>query len=863
MPFRAFTWRPARGARGAARLVSADTVLVAQAAPLEDRADEDLERLTRGAPLEPRPTALTLGLRDVEDDALVPRGPDATLEIDAPPDRPRLCASDRRALLRVGARAWLFSIDGASPELLRELVDPCPRGAAELVGDFIVTWSAGVLSSADLSVPAPTVRTYEPRCGEGVAVASLGPSRVAVCHLSRHDGVVRTTTLLPSARGWVPTERVRLEGVDAVESLLRVEGWSERIFPVVSDRGERHVLGCRPDGSMRVGRAFDGDLDDLRLWDLGWPGGVVLVELPGPPPVVALLSLLDGRAGPRGLREIDAPGADVVSVFVTDDTLYLISEDTGAFHGVAVDREDAEALMGGAPAPRPDVETAAPVDHDTSALFEAAERQDARDGGDPEPPAEPLPPPSTPAPPPPDPPVFALPDPAGGGSAPDAVVRSAPAIGEGHALALLPGRGLLAVGVRGPVRFWRPGLEEWIASDTPGLSGDVSGIATSSDGRRFALYTDGAVRVYQVGEVLCAGRPIPVPAPSRVHLSDDGVLYVEANAPGFFRELIAFDGHCGVELGRATLRLEGDVPPAECSWGAGPRGLGVTTCTYERERSDGGPVQYFERVELGWWHPCDGLTVGVSARRRNDEDSFSSRPGGRVCYCQHGLERWWFDHDGCWSATLEAPQSPYRTLPTWAVSGGRRTFARWSDEVWMRERGPESAWVLLLDRARFWDVDPAGRTLAFDDGRPGLLFIDGEPASPDAPYGDGAAWPTDTIEPFPSGSTHDSQAEGVLALAGYHAGARGLPPDQRVDVLTRLFRDPLPRHFAAIVGDGEVRRWGEAGSAERLKCLATRLATQVRLGSEPAAALAAYAADLERLRGSLHAGRFDFRWPAA
>ena len=104
----------------------------------------------------------------------------------------------------------------------------------------------------------------------------------------------------------------------------------------------------------------------------------------------------------------------------------------------------------------------------------------------------------------------------------------------------------------------------------------------------------------------------------------------------------------------------------------------------------------------------------------------------------------------------------------------------------------------------------------------------------------------------------DAPNTGVLGHLGYKVGERGLSARERRAILTEVFDSKLPN----INSQEYMQGWGEPKSKERLRKIADSMAafcqTQKRRGNHLAAS--DYEADLDWLRRTFYAGRFNFRW---
>jgi hypothetical protein len=124
------------------------------------------------------------------------------------------------------------------------------------------------------------------------------------------------------------------------------------------------------------------------------------------------------------------------------------------------------------------------------------------------------------------------------------------------------------------------------------------------------------------------------------------------------------------------------------------------------------------------------------------------------------------------------------------------------------------------------------------------------------------AWPSTIVSlDSSSGLQIDSPEVGILSHMGYRVGKSGCPTDERIKILTQVFRS----HLEFVDSNAYMRGWGTPQSLERLKKLADSIAAFCRfhqkLGHVEAAA--DYEHDLDWLYNSFYCGRFRFQWPKA
>ncbi|MBV2089326.1 MAG: hypothetical protein KUF72_00400 [Candidatus Thiodiazotropha sp. (ex Ctena orbiculata)] len=104
---------------------------------------------------------------------------------------------------------------------------------------------------------------------------------------------------------------------------------------------------------------------------------------------------------------------------------------------------------------------------------------------------------------------------------------------------------------------------------------------------------------------------------------------------------------------------------------------------------------------------------------------------------------------------------------------------------------------------------------------------------------------------------------GVLAFIGYHAGkSQGLDNALRAVILERVFYGVLPQVFPADY----LEKWGDPGTARRLKKLAYTLAAFVRNAKRKDStsmrkAIHDWEFDLEYLKQEFYINKFHFEWP--
>ncbi len=143
-----------------------------------------------------------------------------------------------------------------------------------------------------------------------------------------------------------------------------------------------------------------------------------------------------------------------------------------------------------------------------------------------------------------------------------------------------------------------------------------------------------------------------------------------------------------------------------------------------------------------------------------------------------------------------------------------------------------------------------GVAMAFTKGHPALEFIS------NSWFG----W-LSTFVKFGNGSEVsyiDAPNTGVLGHLGYKVGERGLKATERRTILTEVFNSKLPN----INSQEYMQGWGQPKSKKSLKKMADSMVAFCRSQKRRCNDLAAshYEEDLNWLRKTFYAGRFNFRW---
>lgn len=127
------------------------------------------------------------------------------------------------------------------------------------------------------------------------------------------------------------------------------------------------------------------------------------------------------------------------------------------------------------------------------------------------------------------------------------------------------------------------------------------------------------------------------------------------------------------------------------------------------------------------------------------------------------------------------------------------------------------------------------------------------------------SWPTTQAE---NGSQNISREifkyeQGLLKHCGYRVGAKGLPANQRRQILDDIFLRPLP---STIDNNSYLNEWGQPNTAKRLKKLAESIAAFTRNAkrrntSSLDKAIQDWEDDLTYLKLTYYNGSFYFQWP--